>query len=133
GGAGDQPHVSDSDYETYRQTQAVLVKSRLVLNAALRNPKVANLPLLLQQKDPVAWLKDAIQVDFLDKTEIMRISIAGKPSEELATLVTAVTDAYLQEIVNKEQTQRLLRLDDLRALTSQYEEKLRSKRQAMRA
>jgi capsular exopolysaccharide synthesis family protein len=46
--------------------------------------------------------------------------------------VDAVTEAYLQEIVNKEHKRRLQRLDQLKELYNTYDENLRKKRQALR-
>src|SRR5206468_8669282 len=53
-----QPYVfadatgNRTDFGSYQRTQVVLAKSRLVLNAALRDPKVADLPLVQEQTDP---------------------------------------------------------------------------------
>ena len=61
------------DYLLFRRTQAVLVKTRLVASAALRNPKVAELSLVKEQKDPVAWLQENLKVDFPNDAAVMRV------------------------------------------------------------
>src|SRR5262245_52012479 len=43
-----------ANFASFQQTQIGLIRSRLVLNAALRNPKVAALPPVKQAFDPVA-------------------------------------------------------------------------------
>jgi uncharacterized protein involved in exopolysaccharide biosynthesis len=40
------------DYESYRRTQVQHIKGRSVLKTALRNPNVANLPLIQNLTDP---------------------------------------------------------------------------------
>src|SRR5262249_41034885 len=129
-----QPLVQEAepDFETYKRTQVVLVKSRLVLNAALRDPRVADLPILTKQLDPIEWLERILEVTFPDNTEIMRIRVRGPSPVESAKLVNAVTDAYMREIVNKERADRSRRLDTLRATISSYENTLHNKRQALR-
>jgi hypothetical protein len=119
-------------FDVYRRTQVVHIKSRPVLNAALRNPKVAELKLIKNQDDPLEWLAQNIRVDFIDDSEIMRIAVRGKPSEELVTLVNAITDAYLTEVVNKEQNNRLRRVDQLKELLTRQESSLREKRKVLR-
>src|SRR5437868_2538232 len=63
----EQPHIlsgpragadSDEDFESYRQNQMALPKTRAVLTAALRDRKVAQLPVVEAQRDPVRWLED---------------------------------------------------------------------------
>lgn len=62
---------SESDFHTYRRTQMALVKSRFVLNAALRKPGISELSLVRQQQYPLQWLESAIVVDSYDSPEIL--------------------------------------------------------------
>ena len=48
---------SQEDFDEYRRTQEAMVKSRLVLNAALRQPKIADLSIIRDHADPVEWLE----------------------------------------------------------------------------
>ena len=56
--------------------------------------------------------------------DILRIAMSGDHPEELVLLVDAVTEAYLQEVVNKEQKKRLERLDQLKELYNRAEDSL---------
>jgi capsular exopolysaccharide synthesis family protein len=125
----------------YQKTQATLVKSQLVLNAALketvpgREPtKVSDLSVVREhQPDPVEWLVADLQVDYnVGSPELMRIALKGDKPEELAELVNAVTRAYLAEIVNKERKKRLDHLDQLKGYYSKYDENLRIKRRTLK-
>ena len=42
-----------SDFNIYLKSQAAMIKSHFVLNAALRNPSIASLQMLREQADPV--------------------------------------------------------------------------------
>ncbi|MBI3462709.1 MAG: AAA family ATPase [Planctomycetes bacterium] len=123
---------SKGDFGTYQRTQAQLIKSRFVLNAALRKPGVAELNAVRQQADPVNWLAREIMVDFPGGSEVMRIAMSGQEATEVAALVNAVHETYLQEIVNKERDQRLARLNELESNHNSYEARVRAKRSAYR-
>jgi polysaccharide biosynthesis transport protein len=136
--AADQPRVlfKTSEYRpdsnAFRQTQLALVKSRLVLNAALRQPKVADLSTIRKQAEPIAWLEKELRVSYTGSPEIMGVALSGDLSDELKVIVDAVVAAYLQEIVNKEQIKRQARLDQLEKISTKYQESLRQKRLALR-
>jgi capsular exopolysaccharide synthesis family protein len=112
----------------YQRTQLAMVKSRLVLNAALRQPKVGQLPTLQGQANPVEWLEKEIKADYSLAPEILRISLVGERPQDLALLVDAVRMAYLQEVVEKEKHERGLQLERLKTLYAEYDDLLRDKR-----
>lgn len=115
------------DFHTYLKTQMALLKSRFVLNAALRRPGVAELGIVRAQKHPVEWLEKAVTVDTYNSPEILRVSIAGDDPQALATLVNAVKDAYLEEVVLAERKQRIARLADLERIYQDTEKKVRQR------
>lgn len=123
---------SRADFQSYQRTQVALVKSRLVLNAALRNPDVANIAVIRDSVDPVAWLQKELQVDFSVAPEILRIALSGSHAEELEVIVDRVAKAYLDEIVNKEDNKKRERLDKLKEIYDRYEDSLRRKRRTVR-
>ena len=114
-----------------KETKSALVKTRLVLNSALRNPKVASLAIVHEQIDAVTWLEKEIQADFSIAPEMMRIAMVGEEPNELLAIVDAVREAYVKEILNKESDQYRVRLDKLKALQLDRVEKLKQKRDAM--
>lgn len=118
---------SQVDFNTYRQAQGTLLKSRLVLNAALERKEVQALPIVRQQSDPVDWLDGLIVVDFRLGQEFMRVTLEGD-EEASRVLLKAVTDVYLQEIVNKDRNGRLSRLEQLKTAYARYEDNLKKKR-----
>jgi len=105
---------SPNDYNTYKQTQSGLIKSPFVISAALRIPGISQLPMVRREGNPVAWLTDALRVTITGESEILRVSLRGEDTEQIIKLVNAVKDAFLEEIVQAERTERLVRLDVLK-------------------
>jgi capsular exopolysaccharide synthesis family protein len=114
------------EFATYKQTQEVMIKSRFVLNAALRYPSIAGLPSIRKQVDPVDWLANKLTI--LYTGEIMQISLSGNDPQELAKLVNAVTDAYLLEVVQADSRQRAQHHGHLQEIHRDYLETLTAKR-----
>jgi len=127
------PERDGDYYQTFRQNQAAIVKMKFVLAAALRKPGIAELQTLRSQIDPIAWLERELRVEFPGGGELMRISLSGENPAEIASIVNAVTEAYLDETVNKERARRLSRLSELDKLYSEKEKELRDKRQYLRS
>jgi hypothetical protein len=125
--------LDQAEADEYCRTQAAMVKSRLVFTAALRDPKVANLDILAEQADPLAWLEKNIKVDFNLSPEIMRISLEGHQPEEQQVLVDAIVKAYLEEVLNRERNQAQNRVDQLMGFAKKYEDRVKSNRRTMRS
>lgn len=126
------PATSESDFEDFRRTQAALVRSQLVLNAALRPAEVAQLSIVRAQAEPLGWLAGALQVGFPESPEIMRVGLDGDNADELRVLVNAVVDAYLREVIDRESANLTNRLRRLEALIGQAEESVKRKRDQIR-
>src|SRR5947199_156607 len=82
-------------------------------SAALRKPGISDLATIREQTDPVAWLEKNVQVSFPAQSEVLRIAITGDYPADLAALVNAVKDAYIDEVGNGEYKNRVNRLSKL--------------------
>jgi capsular exopolysaccharide synthesis family protein len=120
------------DLTNHQRNQVALTKSRLVLNSALRDPDVAELSILAKQPDPVEWLEKEVQVDFSVAPEILRISMSGLDTDELVVLVDALREAYLREVVDKDKSQRKVRMDYVGEQIVKYEGELKTLRDEQR-
>lgn len=116
----------------HQRTQVAMLRSRLVLNSALRDPKVAKLGIVKEQIEPVEWLEKEIEGDFTVAPEILRISMKGDKPEQLVVLLDAIAQAYRREIVDNEKNQRRERLNTLRELREKSEAELRERRKIQR-
>jgi hypothetical protein len=120
------------DFANYQRNQIALVKSRPVLNAALRNDKVAELPWVKKQIDPTEALEQRIRADFEKGPELLCISMTGGDPKEIKLLVDAVQQAYFTEIVDKEGNLRQKRLDQLKKLSGDLESQLKGKKATLK-
>lgn len=112
-------------FDIYKATQQEYLRSRFVVIAALRRPEVARLPSIQQQIDPVQWVIENLSVRFPGNSEFMNVSLTSHIPEETATLVNALVDAYMQEVVDTEQRERRERLSELDQLYAEKESEVR--------
>ncbi len=114
----------------HQRTQVAYVKSRLVLNAALKRPGVAELTIVRSRPAPVEWLEEEVRADFSIAPTVLRIAVTGDSPDELKTLVNALRAAYVTEVVGRDRADRNERLGTLGKLRAEYAEKLRARRRA---
>jgi hypothetical protein len=128
----DPPKVSKDELQTHVGAQVTLIKSQPVLRAALKDDKVRGLPVLKMQPDPVAWLQKHLTVRQVEEGPLIRVSLAGAPAGESATIINAVTGAYFEVIVKAEYNRKLAFLCDLDKVYHAAQDKLREQREALR-
>ena len=130
--AGDDTDRTADEFNIYRGTQALLLKQRFVLMAALRNPKMKNLQSILREDarhKTIPWLTSVVQVNLEKNSAIMKVTTSLPDPNEAATIVNAVVAAYMEEVVNRDQGKRRDRLDSLTAVSVQKEEEVRKLRE----
>ena len=116
-----------NDYQRFQTTQLTLIKSRMVLNSAIRDEKVSKYGLIRDEEDPIKWLQDNLRVEFISGSEVMEISLTGNNPGELAGLVNAVKHAYMEEVVNVDTKKRMDRHEMLKKLKKKYEDMLKER------
>jgi uncharacterized protein involved in exopolysaccharide biosynthesis len=109
-----------------------LIKSRLVLDAALQDENVRKNRLVQRKKDPIMWLQDNLNVEFVPGTEVMEISLRGDNPKELAGVVNAVKKAYMDEVVNVDARRRADRHAQLKKIKQNYTAALNERRSIAR-
>ncbi len=127
--------VNKEAFEIYKSTQQQLVLSRFVLMAALRRPEVAKLACIQDEQDngdPVTWLAKRMSVTYPGKAEFMEVSLTRDDANACTTLVRAVVDAYMTEVVNAERDQKRQRLSELDRAYVEKETEIRSKREDLK-
>ena len=96
-----------------------LLKSRFVIMAALRDPRLKNRACILREDathNTIAWLTKEVRADFPSKNAgIMQVTATEPDREDAAAMVNAVVDAYMNEVVNFDRQQRRDRLSELTA------------------
>src|SRR5262249_39051172 len=85
------PSRDGGHFSDLQKTQMSILKSRAVLKDVLNSPEVAELSIIANQADPLAWLVREIQADFTMGSEILSITMRGDKPVEIAVVVNAVT------------------------------------------
>jgi succinoglycan biosynthesis transport protein ExoP len=107
---------TDQEYVTYKQTQATLVTSPFVLNAALRKPGIEQLRMISREApNQLPWLAGELSVSYPGDSEIMRVGLRGDRKDDATQIVQAVVEAYMSEIVLSEKSDKSRRRDTLQA------------------
>jgi hypothetical protein len=129
------PADTEIQYHRYMKTQMELMRSRFVMNAALQHDGISRLPLLKSQADPIEWLVTNLEVNWLRDSELVEVSLpprTGLSSTEQASVINAVVNAYMDEVVNKERKQKLQRQETLKKLSKTYADMLKTRRDTIR-
>jgi hypothetical protein len=106
----------ERENEIFRNTQLAKLRSYYVLQAAVRNPGIASLVVFANQRDPVAWLQERVETEYVGNSELLAIRLRGPEAHThaLIQIVDAVAKAYEDEVVFADsQTRRATR--DLKA------------------
>src|SRR5262249_26820377 len=100
----------------------------------LKQKGIDELNIVREQGDidaAILWLGKSLKTDFKVGPEILRISLSGDQPEEVARLVNAVKDAYLDQLLKKETDRRAKLAEQLQQKLNEVETSLKSKRTAL--
>ena len=81
----------------YLETQVNVIRSDKVLEPAVANPSVVNLPIIRQSKDPKVDLRKRMSVDIMDSAYMIRVALELPNPEHAATIVNTVIETYLAQ------------------------------------
>jgi hypothetical protein len=123
---------NEREFDSLRRTQLQLLKSHFLLQSALRNPKVAALPVIQSQEDPISWLQNLLEVDFSDGSEVLAIRMHCREDaiNDYRAIVDSVAAAYLNDVVFAEDQYRLVHRDALAKSLSMLSAEVESKMDA---
>jgi polysaccharide biosynthesis transport protein len=121
-----------AEYESYKKTQLQLMKSPYVLQASLRRPGIEGLETLREAgTDPIDWLSRALMVTASPESEVVQVRLRGKQADDVAKILNAVITSFLDDIVNKDRTDRLGRRDALEKKFKENMAELRTRRETL--
>lgn len=109
----------ETDFFTYRESQKNYMLSRQVITAALRNPQVSECPTLKKVGHPVDWLMGKLKSDDTISPEFLKVGLEGEHPRDLALILNAVKDAYLEQAVYMSKNAKIT---ELRLLEQQFDE-----------
>jgi hypothetical protein len=109
-----RPDYDAIEIQKYRATQVELLRSGNVLRMSLRHKGIAQLSIVRDQPDQVAWLKSNLRIDYPNDSEILRVRLASWQPDEAVKVVNAVVDSYVQLCVSYESMEQKRHLDESR-------------------
>jgi capsular polysaccharide biosynthesis protein len=83
----------------YLRTQVDVITSNPVLESALANPFVVNLPTIKRFEDPRYELREKLKVEIIADTNLIRIALELPNKDEAVAIVKAVTNSYVVQNV----------------------------------
>jgi hypothetical protein len=89
-------HVEYGTDLPYLRTQANLLVSDQVLNDAIVDASVVNLPVITKSKDANADLKKDLSVKIIDEAYLIRVGLELPDGDQAAKIVNAVVSSYLK-------------------------------------
>jgi beta-lactamase regulating signal transducer with metallopeptidase domain len=123
--------MTDAQWKAFCSTQLALLKSDWLLQAALRDPKIAALPMVRSQRFPTTWLQKDLRVGFVSGSEILYLLMYSSPENAEATrqVVDAVVKAYEDEVVFKTEARSLFVIEALTISLKRLNDELARKSQ----
>ena len=119
------------DYENFLATQFAQIKSPMVLQEALTDPRLVQVQELQKQKDPVQWLQKRISVQRQGKSEYFTISFRSTNPHDAQAVAQAVTETYLKRY-NLHMAKREVQLtNDLMQERTVYENQVKIQQKAI--
>jgi hypothetical protein len=100
-----------------------------VIQAALANPALQQVPALKLAEDPVGWIKEHVDAEFKGNSEILEIRMRG-PEEggaDMVAIVSAICDAFRDARITRDRLNRIKKRDALVANYHRLEEQLRER------
>lgn len=107
---------SDCEFTRFRNTQLELLRSKVVLTRAVRDPSISGLSFLRYKSDPVGWLNENLRIDYPNNAELLRIRLSASDPIQAAQAVDAVIQTYLKEFVERRIADRYRVEEKLRGL-----------------
>ncbi|HEX3447627.1 MAG TPA: hypothetical protein VHS97_05205 [Isosphaeraceae bacterium] len=93
------------------QTQVNVITSNAVLEPALANPAVANLPVIKGAEDPRQSLREKLKVEIIGDTNLIRIASELADPKAAVAIVRAVTEAYISQSVDFDRLENRFRTE----------------------
>lgn len=124
----EQPSITEAEYRRRQGNHLALITSPLVLDAVLQQQDIANLDLVSQHGDPLAWLADSLQVSFPSDGEIMEIALpcAESDSGQAIKIVDAVTRAYFDKVLLQDRLQDAAAQADFRVVLKELDDRIKA-------
>jgi hypothetical protein len=115
----------------YLENAVVWISSDHVVNAAILNSQIANLPMIRSSEDPKQDLQNRLDVQIIPRTHWIRVALESPDPSEAATIVNAVVDSFKEQYVDYGIASRMSLRRTLEAALGNLQKNLESKREQL--
>ncbi len=117
------------NFDEYKETQVRTMTNPTVLFAALAaHPELTQLPRLRQSEDPEAEIRASLLVAIVPRTNLIQIQMTSEDPIEAVSTVNAVVDSFLKVANEATNSERQLRIEDLRKVNEERKKAVADKR-----
>lgn len=117
--------------DNFRQLQMTLIRNQRVLAAAMRDPKINQLPTIKYSSNPIQMMEDSLTFSSPGNAEVLEVKFQGFIAEDSQQILDSIIKSYLTEFINGEQNIRNMRMEELRMLKDKYDGELRQNQAAL--
>jgi capsular exopolysaccharide synthesis family protein len=122
-----------SVFNTLIKTTAGAIKSRPVINDALKTEAVRRLNLESKYGDVAAWLDEELKVETSDGNELITVTLSSNDPDEAVAIVRAITNTFRDRNLYLEKEDRKKKLADLQATHTRKVQELVKKKDTLAA
>jgi capsular exopolysaccharide synthesis family protein len=126
---GDPKDSNLGSFNTAVKTQSAYLKSRPVINAALKRDDVKKLNLGAAHSDVAAFLEDEIKVETLDQSELITVTFSYADPQVATTIVKAIVECYMDQVGYGDKHTKADRVAELEKSFNDLNASLKNKKQ----
>jgi len=113
---------------TYIKSQAAIIKSRPILQDALKRDEVKRLGLETKHPEPAVFLESRLTTEFQDNSELLIVKFSSDDASEATTILKAITEAYMEYVSYGEKHNRTQEVAELEKVLNETNLGLKKKR-----
>jgi capsular exopolysaccharide synthesis family protein len=117
-----------SAFGVYIRSQAALIRSRPVVQAALRKDEVKRLALENIYPEPASYIEEELKVEFQEASEFLTLTLPNAESHIAVTVLKAIVASYLDYIEYTEKQGRIQAVTELQKVYDESNANLKTKK-----
>jgi len=90
-----------NEFDSFKQNQMILIKTRPLLTRVVGNPKVSRLPLIQTSDDPIRFLEEQLRLRW-EAPQMLAVMMNGDDPQSLKVILDALLVAYLEDSTSEE-------------------------------
>jgi capsular exopolysaccharide synthesis family protein len=131
GKGSDVVNRQGEDFQSFRQDQLFLLRTRDIITRTLAEPAVSSLETIRNADDPVRFMEEGVQTTVPAPT-IIAVTLTGDNPEDLKVIVDTLVRKYLDDSTLQERSNRDAERTKLEKLAEQFKNEITARERAIR-